>query len=259
MCDKQFEDYQSNNDRQFCGVECSKVYRASHRKLRICTVCNNEFRPTKHYGGLELKQNRFYCSDDCKNIDKTKRKEKNKKPVKIVNKKIKEIVYDKCYMCSKSFIKKNFKHVTCSQECGYNKNKQDRRLPQTSLKCDYCNKSFIGIHSRRYCSQKCGERDNKITDRIRKYGSIKEKIYKKKIFEKYNWKCVVCDTLTPIELRGTKNDNAPELDHIVPLSKGGTHTNDNMQLLCRNCNNLKSNHFMEDFVEAYNYFVNRPN
>jgi endogenous inhibitor of DNA gyrase (YacG/DUF329 family) len=44
---------------------------------------------------------------------------------------------------------------------------------------------------------------------------------------------------TPKSLRGTFVDNAPELDHIIPLSLGGTHTKSNTQLLCRKCNRIK--------------------
>lgn len=30
--------------------------------------------------------------------------------------------------------------------------------------------------------------------------------------------------------------SAPQIDHIVPVSRGGTNTDDNVQLLCRKCN-----------------------
>ena len=33
-----------------------------------------------------------------------------------------------------------------------------------------------------------------------------------------------------------------ELDHIIPISKWGLHTINNMQWLCKECNNSKSNH-----------------
>jgi len=39
----------------------------------------------------------------------------------------------------------------------------------------------------------------------------------------------------------------PELDHIVPLSKGGAHAVDNFQLLCRSCNSSKGNRSSADY------------
>jgi 5-methylcytosine-specific restriction endonuclease McrA len=34
-------------------------------------------------------------------------------------------------------------------------------------------------------------------------------------------------------------DDAPELDHIVPLACGGAHTYQNTQCTCRECNGRK--------------------
>ena len=62
-----------------------------------------------------------------------------------------------------------------------------------------------------------------------------------KVFERDKWRCRLCNVKTPKELRGTYQDNAPELDHIIPLSLGGPHTYANTQCACRKCNGTKSN------------------
>lgn len=39
---------------------------------------------------------------------------------------------------------------------------------------------------------------------------------------------------------GTYKVNAPELDHIIPIAKGGAHVWSNLQCACRECNAAKS-------------------
>lgn len=33
--------------------------------------------------------------------------------------------------------------------------------------------------------------------------------------------------------------NSKELDHVVPIAIGGTHSLDNVRIICRRCNNLR--------------------
>jgi len=61
------------------------------------------------------------------------------------------------------------------------------------------------------------------------------------VLERDGWRCQMCGASTPQSLRGTYDDSAPELDHIVPISAGGEHTMENTQCLCRKCNAIKSN------------------
>lgn len=69
-----------------------------------------------------------------------------------------------------------------------------------------------------------------------------------RVFERDGWRCRLCGCSSPIELMGTLHDSAPELDHVVPLSKGGAHTEANTQLLCRLCNQIKSDRPMVAMV-----------
>lgn len=67
-----------------------------------------------------------------------------------------------------------------------------------------------------------------------------ERVDPYKVFDRDGWRCQSCNRKTPEAKRGSYCDNAPELDHIVPVSKGGAHTYLNTQCLCRSCNIKKS-------------------
>jgi 5-methylcytosine-specific restriction endonuclease McrA len=60
------------------------------------------------------------------------------------------------------------------------------------------------------------------------------------VLSRDGWRCVECGVDTPKKLRGKNKPNSPELDHIIPLSKGGAHTRANTRCLCRSCNADKS-------------------
>jgi 5-methylcytosine-specific restriction endonuclease McrA len=51
---------------------------------------------------------------------------------------------------------------------------------------------------------------------------------RKAVYERDGGKCVRCG-----------NTNALQYDHILPFSKGGASTVENLQLLCANCNSEK--------------------
>lgn len=76
--------------------------------------------------------------------------------------------------------------------------------------------------------------------RARIKGAKNEPIDPLLVFESHGWSCYVCGEDTPKKLRGTIKPRAPELDHIIPLSKGGSHTLDNVACCCRECNNEKA-------------------
>jgi len=60
-----------------------------------------------------------------------------------------------------------------------------------------------------------------------------------RVFERDRWRCHICGVLTLQKLRGTYHDRAPELEHIVSLADGGSHTWGNVACSCRKCNQAK--------------------
>lgn len=76
--------------------------------------------------------------------------------------------------------------------------------------------------------------------RARHFGVSYEPIDSVKLFKRDGWVCQICNGRTNAAMRGRKHPDAPELDHRVPLSKGGSHVWGNVQTAHRRCN-LKKN------------------
>jgi len=54
------------------------------------------------------------------------------------------------------------------------------------------------------------------------------------ILEQYNYRCAYCDVEFEVE-------NMPTKDHIIPLTKGGHNTKENIVPACKSCNSKKYN------------------
>lgn len=158
--------------------------------------------------------------------------------------------------------------TTCSRRCS---KARARRLAwelrRAPINCKWCGVWFSRLKgdadnrvgAKVTCSDECEvhihrdiARAHKAKRRaMKKTNGPYERISPRKVFERDGWHCCGCGAETPSELRGTYDDNAPEMDHIVPLSKGGTHTMDNVHLLCRLCNLLKSDMDWREFQKQY--------
>lgn len=110
--------------------------------------------------------------------------------------------------------------------------------------CAACGEAFIPVHGqRRYCSDACARRRRKRIEkrlrRARKRAVQCERIDPMLVFARDRWRCQLCGCSTPKRYQGAMRPDAPELDHIVPLSQGGSHTHANVQCACRSCNGKK--------------------
>lgn len=119
--------------------------------------------------------------------------------------------------------------------------------------CPFCNKRFVYFVVKgcppKYCND-CKSivyKKNKETSRrickAKRRARIKclpfESIDPLKVFERDKWICHICKKKTDKNLRGTFDDKAPELDHIVTLAEGGSHIHSNVACSCRKCNQTK--------------------
>lgn len=120
--------------------------------------------------------------------------------------------------------------------------------------CAVCGRVFMAertVTGNKYCSDACR---NKIARRYShmyskrrraKYEGNKENIYSEELYKKNNGTCYLCgkqclyDDHTIIDGAFIAGDRYPTIEHIIPLSKGGKHTWDNVGLACMKCNREK--------------------
>lgn len=96
-----------------------------------------------------------------------------------------------------------------------------------------------------------GKRNKPIKSRY--YSKKRRAIYAKgedinhlEIFEAHDWICCICKTKINRHLR-LPNLMAATLEHIIPLSKGGTHTRDNIAPAHARCNFKKADTHPDEF------------
>ena len=70
------------------------------------------------------------------------------------------------------------------------------------------------------------------------------------VIRRDGFKCIYCKTI------GTQK-NYLTVDHIFPLSKGGTNRQKNIACSCRECNQKKKNMLLTDFIKKYGIEINR--
>jgi len=173
------------------------------------------------------------------------------------------IHFKTCKQCDKLFVGHKYKRSDyCSEVCRvtyltqysieYEKKKKEQKNPYV---CKWCEEVFIapyGSKRRIFCSDICIKQYRNFykkkrkgfygnhRQRARHYGVEYQRIKDIDILKRDKWTCCYCGCKMSKELRGTYKPNSPEIDHIIPMSKGGPHIESNLVCSCRECNNLKS-------------------
>ena len=124
-----------------------------------------------------------------------------------------------------------------------------KRAELAAVPCSTCGRPVGSALRKRYCSKACRDSGD-VTRSIRravgraymcaKRARVVVQFDPHEVLERDGWRCRLCGVRTPKGHRGKNLPSSPELDHIVPLSKGGEHTPWNTQCLCRKCNRSKS-------------------
>jgi 5-methylcytosine-specific restriction endonuclease McrA len=260
--------------KRFCSEAC-RAASENERRVRkekyayTCAYCGHEYRTS-------YKDRNTYCSRECAFDDRERRCDCGKSLRGSGKQRCEECqesyvpppVFLKCNVCMSTYEKAgNAFQGCCSRECmleqkrrnkyEYSKRRHQENLPQYACKeCGIVFTPEYGSKRRTFCCELCSVRYSRREDkkgqarnhveRARRAGVAYERFGAREVLERDNWTCYICGQSTPKELRGTHGDNAPELDHVVPITRGGEHTRANVRCACRRCNNQKGTKMLSE-------------
>lgn len=228
-----------NRSRQYQRSTRAEIPPISHTD-KSCMECGSVFKP-------KMKTSNF-CSHPCQRKASVRR---FKRKVAAANKAERQAAPRQCQNCSCGFLAETYQQAYCSMECRRVVEREKikalytpKRKASNERGCPQCGSRFVYRDSRQVgCSLECGRvisaRVNGGVRRVRLRGATVERVDPFKVFERDRWTCQECGVRTPKALRGKHKPTSPELDHIVPVARGGEHSYRNTQCLCRRCNTIK--------------------
>lgn len=163
------------------------------------------------------------------------------------------VLYATCAACGRLFVARRIDAQYCSRTCTPNQarkaqNDRERRRMVTRV-CAHCGATFAGGAGRkRFCSLECGVRfwrvDVNAKRRAMKRAAYVEHVYRRRVFERDAWQCYLCGYEVRRDV-DRYHPLAPELDHVVPLARGGAHSYANVRTAHRRCNQSKGARLVE--------------
>ena len=233
----------------YCSRNCARRRRdenydryknAPERQCQWCSATFNR-RPNAKDAAL-------YCSRSCSQ-EYLRASSAVVRPVKFT------VFRSRCFICEMPFTANSSLTKYCSIDCSAEVNRLKSRersvandnVDRSPRPCAECGEVFspsYGEKNRKFCSGKCSKKNGHRSGKLKRKAALRaafvESVDPIKVFIRDKWKCQICGIKTPRKLRGTLDDRAPELDHIMPLSLGGAHSYMNTQCACRKCNGRKS-------------------
>lgn len=229
--------FETTHKRKYCSKPClwrlanekrGKRSRAEQRKKeyerthRECPECRQMFKKSRH--DSHSKGPQVYCSISCRHAEANRRK----------------AVDD--FIARERRIYRQWAQASKPQRVGNTCNDCGLPVAKSAQRCEACKgarRRDCRKRARLSPSYRAGKARSKALRRQRRRNARVETFDPFEVFERDGWRCHMCNRKTPKRLRGTYEDNAPELDHIITLAEGGEHSRRNTACACRKCNIAK--------------------
>jgi len=205
------------------GLTVQEYHKNYYENNKVRFLANCEFYYLENRE-LIIERVKKYAGKNKEKINKYRHKyyEKNKKSILKKNKIYTKNHLKECREQKKAYYKKNKEQ----------KKEYDKKYGQLDI-CKVNRKKYRQSFRGQLFSKK-----NQAKRRTAKYSITPEKV--KRAFEKTNGVCPYC----PAEITETSFS----LDHIKPVSKGGTNHLNNLIGCCRSCNSRKGNLSLNEFL-----------
>lgn len=244
--------------KKYCSKECSdEVRRRKNRERyrqdnpdwdrevsKVCEQCRCNYSVPKR----TAHQARF-CSDECRGLWYS-REVRGNKPLEEHNlaRRKRKILRQKRLEKEKAIktIKRSVQSVIKIKE-------EEQRIKELTRECVECSDVFYNPSPNVLtCSTECScKRSRRISreiykGRINKSNLVDKNINLTKLYKRDEGVCYLCDErcdwndkVVTVKGHTIVGEKYPSIEHVVPLSKGGMHSWENVKLACMRCNTLK--------------------
>ena len=229
-----------------------RIRRSRQSEWRVCPVCGSEF--VSH-----PKQRVTFCSYSCSNTARTgwsvvvrcsvpysecrfcRRLSANKPCSAMRCRALLRAQTADCLICAQPLTDRQIMSKQESCSVAHGRVLWEKRTPQMDFQCARCAAAFRSRSANaRFCSRRCyglwhGRYDP--SERIRR-SYTKTAWWKKlhaQVLERDQWLCYLCGNAIDPAV-ASADPWAATVDHVVPVSAGGSHTAGNLRAAHRRCN-----------------------
>lgn len=267
-CDAEFRPNENGAKYKYCSDECFNEYRREYNRLKM-----REVNPPKHdvnkvceWCGVDFvvpprtaHQARF-CNDKCRETWWS-REVYGHKPIEEHNEERREQKLIRQERLKKERVIRTSRRTLAYAIRLVREDKEEQqRIKELTRYCEECGKTFYNpLPHALTCSDKCRRRRGNRVSRMHRNNRYNERnlidkdITLSKLYERDKGLCYICkepcdyeDITITDEGHYIVGRTYPSIDHVIPISKQGTHSWGNVKLCHHYCNTIKRDNLMDN-------------